>query len=64
MKAISFEDKKDIILYLQQYHSAKLCNDPSIQDIAPYFPQIFHKIKGNLECYLITLENNKKFNYM
>lgn len=51
-------EKIDMLTHLRNYHGGPLSDNPSFMELASYFPSVFEKIKGNLECYLEDLESN------
>lgn len=53
---IDANEKKIIIDFINQYHSANLTLKCSFTDIIQYSLAIFGKIKGNMEYYLEELE--------
>lgn len=48
----------DIKQHLHDYHGFSLANDLNIVTITPYLLKILDKIAGNLECYIVSLEND------
>lgn len=54
---IAEEEKEDIIRHIRSYHGGPFTRSPTIKDLYPYFPMIFDKVSGNLECYIKDLEN-------
>jgi len=59
LESLSAVEKKDILSHMRNYHSGPNSDSPSFGELAMYFPMVFEKIAGNLECYLKDLENNK-----
>lgn len=55
LETISDEEKRDILDHMRHYHGGPLSDNPAFQELADYFPRVFEKIKGNLECYLNDL---------
>lgn len=53
------DEKKDILLYLCQYHDGPKTSNPSFQELSLYFPKVFTKISENLEYYLKKIEANE-----
>jgi len=51
-------DRRDVLMHLRNYHSGPAADNPSFAELADYFPDVFTKIKDNLECYLHDLESN------
>ncbi|MCG9655750.1 hypothetical protein [Vibrio vulnificus] len=58
LEILSAEEKKDILEHMRHYHGGPSTDNPTFQEFSNYFPQIFEKIKGNLECYLEFLIDN------
>jgi hypothetical protein len=56
---LSYEDRKDIIKHVNNYHMTSLSSDCSIQEFYPLIMAIFDKVSENLGCYLDDLEKNK-----
>jgi hypothetical protein len=52
-------ERQDILSHMRYYHGGPCRDDPDIEELAFYVPQIFGKIADNLECYLKELEQNK-----
>ncbi len=52
LDTLSIEEKTDIINHMRYYHHGPDSDNPTFQELAHYFPRVFEKIKGNLECYL------------
>lgn len=50
-------DRREIIEHISNYHSVRLNDDFSLDDLVPVLPRIFEKIRGNLECELADLES-------
>ena len=57
--SLSSEEKRDMISHLRYYHGGPRSDHPSFSEIAAYFPRVFDKITGNLECCIKDLESNK-----
>jgi hypothetical protein len=49
------EERRRIVLYVNDFHRAILPDDASFEEIAAYAPQILTKIRNNLDGYLIKL---------
>ncbi|EKN3347113.1 hypothetical protein O8E94_002408 [Yersinia ruckeri] len=58
-ESLSDEERYDILSHLRYYHGGPVDDKPSFAEIARYFPSVFRKISDNLECYLVSLENNE-----
>lgn len=52
------EDKYTVVNYINQYHNANLSYDCTFESILKYAPEIFKKIKDNMEYYLLELEKS------
>lgn len=59
VKALTCEERSNIVGYMECYHMAHLELDFSMSDISHYLVDIFNKISSNIECYLKMLENNE-----
>ena len=55
LETVSDEEKKDVLDHMRYYHGGPQSDNPTFQELADYFPNVFEKIKGNLECYLDSL---------
>ncbi len=55
LSSISAQEKTDILGHMRHYHHGPDSDTPTFQELAHYFPMVFDKIKGNLECYLENL---------
>jgi len=55
LETISKEERSDILEHMRHYHHGPESDNPSFVELSDYFPKIFEKIKGNLECYLKNL---------
>ncbi|MBC8378087.1 MAG: hypothetical protein H8E62_02845 [Planctomycetes bacterium] len=53
------DEQSSILDHMRYYHGGPKENHPSFEEIASYFPRVFHKIAGNLECYIKDLESNE-----
>jgi len=58
LNSISEEEKADLLRHMRYYHGGPESDNPTFHELARYFPRIFGKIKGNLECYLESLSKN------
>ncbi|KEP68889.1 hypothetical protein DL1_08340 [Thioclava dalianensis] len=45
------DDRSEMISYLSRYHGFP-GHDLKINDLFEYLPQVFEKIRGNIECYV------------
>ncbi len=61
MEMISSEERDSVLEHMRYYHGGPITDSPTITDIAPYLPRVFHKIADNLECYVKDLESNQGF---
>ena len=50
------QDRKEIALYLRNYHGVAMDEDTTFRDIEAVLPAVFEKISSNLECELQDLE--------
>jgi hypothetical protein len=55
LDSISADEKADILSHMRNYHGGPASDNPTFHELASYFPRVFEKIKGNLECYLDSL---------
>ena len=55
LKTLSIQEKEDILNHMRHYHGGPESDNPTFHELARYFPKVFDKIKGNLECYLEDL---------
>jgi hypothetical protein len=58
LNSISEEEKADLLSHMRYYHGGPESDNPTFHELAYYFPRVFEKIKGNLECYLDSLSEN------
>jgi hypothetical protein len=49
-------DKHDILSHMRYYHGGPCHDNPNMEEISLYIPQVFEKISSNLECYIKNLE--------
>jgi len=56
---LEYEERRNIVKHINNYHSASLSSDSKIEDFFPFVYAIFDKISSNLGCYLEHLENNE-----
>jgi hypothetical protein len=56
---IDSDEQKNILDHLRHYHGGPMSDTPSFEELARYFPRVFDKIAGNLECYIKDLENDE-----
>ena len=54
---LSVSDRREIIEHISNYHFIRLPETFGFADLIPVLPQVFEKIRGNLECELSHLEN-------
>ena len=52
-------EREDILSHMRAYHGGPLGNDPDMDELAHYIPQVFAKISGNLDCYITSLAEGK-----
>ena len=53
---LSSEEQKSILKHMRYYHGGPKNSSPNFDEFVTYFPSVFDKISGNLECYLNDLE--------
>lgn len=53
------EEQANILVHMRHYHGGPHNNNPSFQELASYFPDVFKKIASNLECYIKDIESNE-----
>lgn len=56
LETLTDQEKEDVLHHMRHYHHGPESDNPTFQELAGYFPKVFDKIKGNLECYLDDLE--------
>lgn len=56
LASLSDDEKANILKHMQHYHGGPATSDPTLEDLSPYFPQVFEKVADNLECYIKKLE--------
>jgi len=59
MTLISENERLSILQHMRAYHFGPQTNTPTINDLVPYLPSVFHKIANNLDCYVRDLEQGK-----
>ena len=64
LETLSAEEKADVLNHMRHYHHGPQSDNPTFQELASYFPGVFEKIKGNLECYLEDLANDAPFEHV
>ena len=58
-KALPEQERQDILHHMRYYHGGPPEDNPDMEVIVRYVPQVFEKIASNLECYLKDLEEGK-----
>jgi len=53
------DERRDIIQHCRHYHGGPTADTAAFEGLVPYLPRILDKVSGNLECYLVALENGK-----
>jgi len=53
------EERLDILEHCRYYHGGPGHDSERFNDLVPYLPRVLEKIAGNLECYLVALENGE-----
>lgn len=56
LDTVDVQHKIEILEHLRKHHGGPQSVNPTFKDISSYFPSVFEKIKGNLECYIEDLE--------
>ncbi|MBI4634281.1 MAG: hypothetical protein HY742_10370 [Deltaproteobacteria bacterium] len=56
---LSEAERQDILTHMRNYHGGPSHDNPEMEEISRYLPQVFDKIAGNLKCYLEDLERGK-----
>ena len=64
LETLSSEEKRDVLDHMRYYHHGPESDNPTFQELAFYFPRVFEKIKGNLECYLERLAEQAPFEHV
>ena len=64
LETLSANEKADILSHMRHYHHGPESDNPTFQELACYFPRVFEKIKGNLECYLKSLAKEEPVEYV
>lgn len=64
LETLSSEEKRDVLDHMRYYHHGPESDNPTFQELAFYFPRVFEKIKGNLECYLEHLAEQAPFEHV
>ncbi len=57
-ESLSQTEQSDILSHLRYYHGGPDSDTPSFQELSLYFPRVFDKIAGNLECYINDLNED------
>jgi hypothetical protein len=58
LESIPADERATIASYLNYYHLVHLGPDVTFSEILPLLPNVFKKIRDNLECYLKDLEKD------
>jgi hypothetical protein len=53
------QEQDDILAHMRYYHGGPIGENPTFEELLPYLPRVFAKIKDNLECYLQMLEAHR-----
>ncbi len=56
---LSYAEKADIKIYLNQYHHFPIDKELTVENITNYIPNVFEKISSNLICYFDEILNNR-----
>lgn len=59
LETLTVSEKANILEHMRHYHGGPGSDNPSFDELATYFPRVFEKIKGNLECYLEHLDKKE-----
>lgn len=53
------EERTEILEHCRYYHGGPDHGAERFVDLVPFLPRVLEKIAGNLECYLVALENGE-----
>lgn len=53
---LTSQEKQSILEHMRYYHGGPSGNSPTLRELLFYIPQVFEKIKSNLQCYIKELE--------
>lgn len=56
---LSAVEKQNVLSHMRSYHGGPLHDNPNMEELSTYLPQVFEKMSGNLKCYLEQLENGE-----
>ncbi len=52
-------ERQHILSHMCHYHGGPCSDNPNMEELATYLPQVFDKIADNLRCYLEELERGE-----
>jgi hypothetical protein len=52
-------ERQHILSHMRHYHGGPCDDNPGMEELATYLPQVFEKIADNLRCYLEELERGE-----
>jgi hypothetical protein len=58
-QSLSDIERQDVLSHMRSYHGGPYHDNPDMEELADYLPQVFEKIAGNLQCYLGQLERGE-----
>lgn len=58
-ESLNEKERKNILLHMRYYHGGPTSDKPTFDELSRYFPRIFEKISGNLNCYINSLDKNE-----
>ena len=53
------QERNDILEHCRHYHGGPSADEAGFEALVPFLPRVLEKIAGNLECYLVALENGE-----
>lgn len=56
LRKLPEEERQSVLAHLRSYHRGPCHDSVTFEDIIPYLPRVFTKIRGNLKSYLSDLE--------
>ena len=58
-RSLPIEEKQEILDHVRSYHGGPMEDAPTFNDLSRFFPAVFEKVAGNLECYIEDLEQDQ-----
>ena len=58
-EALSDAERQDVLSHIRYYHGGPCHDNPDMEELADYLPQVLEKIADNLKCYLEQLERGE-----